>query len=156
MAWIIQNSIDKLMKNRENESPISKATDGIEDYTQKQISINVGEIREVFDLASRARNSLNFIRSLWEVSLIDEIEPFFKSLCVDNSDYQKIFEDVPASLDSADNYFARCDALLKATSFLREYNCLSEVKEVVAFLKNLDKGDFRPLSDESLRRKLSA
>ena len=154
---LIEQKIQELLEKRDIcvSSSDTRVTAGIEDNTQKALTLNVSEIREVMELSSRVRNSINFIRSFWDIQLIDEIFDFFVSLCAENPEYQEIFLEYETLNDPFDSYDSKCKVLLKGASFLRDNNRLSDIKNVIIFLKHLDKKDYEPLSDEALRRKLS-
>ena len=152
--WTLFDHIKDLMEKRGTIDTKYSESETVQDFTKKKL-LNVYELWELFESSSRIRNSLNFIRSFWEFSLLIEIQNFFKSLCIDDSDYQNIFKDVEFLSYDFDTYVSSFNALYSAVWLLEDKRYLSEMKATLDFLRKIDKSEFRPLSDEALRRKFS-
>ena len=148
----IFDHISDLLEKRGDKHSVSSDSEFVQNVTKKKI-LSVYELWELFESSSRIRNSLNFIKSFWEFSLFNEIKDFLKSLCVDDSEYQNIFENVVVSDDAFISYTSSFDTLFSAIRFLEDKRCLNEMKSILEFLKKIDKSSYRPLSEEALKRK---
>ena len=154
VMWSLFDHINNLLENRGDSSSVVKDSGVVQNFTKKKL-LSVCELSELFESSSRIRNSLNFIKSFWEISLFNEIKDFFKSLCVDDLEYQDILKNVSVSGDAFDSYISNFNTLFSAVRLLEDKRCLNEINEILKFLKTIDKSNYRPLSDEALKRKLS-
>lgn len=151
---LIEQKIQEMLENRVSKEPILRKTEGIEDYTNKKI-MDVTSLNELFDKYRRVRIRLETLRSYWDVSLISKIDDHLKSFLNDDEEYQKFFEENLVSYDTFESYDSKFNVFYKVIRFLEDKRCLSELSELLKFLRDLDTWDYRPFSDEALKKKLS-
>ena len=152
--WTLEETIGRLLKNRETVEPVIRKTEGIEDYTSKQI-FDVAKLKELFDVSSRVRNRLEALRSYWVVSFVSDIDDYLSSFCKNDAVYQDLFVKNDFPVVEFESYNLKYCVFYKAVRFLEDKWCLTELNEILKFLRSLNPWDTTPLSDDALKRKLS-
>lgn len=150
---LIEQKIQEMLENRENTSLLSRKTEGIQEPTCKKI-IDVTTLNELFDKYSRVRIRLETLRSYWDFWLICKIEDKLKSFLNDDENYQNFFVENSVSKDIFQSYNSKFNIFYKVIRFLEDKKCLSELSELLMFLRKLDIWDNTPLCEEALKRKL--